>query len=112
VIVTKEQFINAVNMFIENDMLPNAKGNYKIVLGTAKSALRHKPDLLFEYLKKNSFVSMLNVIEDDKIDVDLLATILTEGLGADEFALEFRLFNKEYAMHFSATDIQTIKRYL
>ena len=99
-------------MFIDNNMLPEATGNYKIVLGMAKSALRHKPDILFDYLKKNSFVSMLNVIEDDKIDVDLLATILTEGLGTDEFALEFRLFNKEYAMHFSATDIQTIKRYL
>ena len=37
----KEQLIKAIYRFIDNDMLPKAEGNYKIILGIAKSAINH-----------------------------------------------------------------------
>lgn len=109
---TKEQFIKAIHTFIENDMLPKASGNYKIILNTARVALQRKPDAIFELIKNNSLISMLDVIdEQDYVDVETLATILSEGFGSDEFGFNFKIFGKEYVMHFSAADIQTIKRY-
>lgn len=110
---TKEQLMKAIHTFIENDMLPKAEGNYKIILGVAKAALHFKPDSVFEVIKKNSIVEMLGVIDEhDNIDMDTLVKILSEGFGSEEFRFAFRALGKEYAMHFSAADIQTIKRYM
>ena len=111
--VTKEQFIKAIHAFIENDMLPKAEGNYKIILNTARVAMRYKSDAIFDLIKKNSLVSMLDVVdENDNVDVEMLARILSEGFGSDEFCFGFKFFGREYVMHFSAADIQTIKRYM
>lgn len=111
--VTKTELLNAISLFIDNDMLPKAEGNYKIILRAAKVAMQYKPDLVFERIKNNSLVSMLGVIdEQDNVDADMLAKMLTEGFGSDELSFSFAFFGKEYTMHFSAADIQTIKRYL
>lgn len=110
---TKEQFMKAIHTFLENDMLPKAEGNYKIILNIAKAAMQHKPDLIFEKIKSNSLISMLSVIDEhDNVDVDTLAKILSDGFGSEEFSFAFSFFGREYAMHFSAADIQTIKRYM
>ena len=110
---TKEQLTQAIHTFIDNDMLPKAEGNYKIILGVAKAALRFKPDSVFEVIKNNSAVKMLGVIDEyDNIDMETLVKILSEGFGSEEFCFTFRVLGKEYAMHFSAGDIQTIKRYM
>jgi hypothetical protein len=111
--VTQEQFVNAICVFIDNDMLPKAEGNYKIILNIAKAAMRIKPSIIFDVLKNNSFISMLNVVDEyNNVDADMLAKILTEGLGSDEITLTFGFFGNEYNMHFSAVDIQTVKRYM
>ena len=105
--------MKAIHTFIENDVLPKAEGNYKIILNIAKAAMQHKPDLIFEKGKGNSLISMLGVIDEhDNIDMDTLVKILSEGFGSEEFCFAFRVLGKEYAMHFSAADIQTIKRYM
>lgn len=111
--VNKEQFMNAIHTFIENDMLPKASGNYKIILNTAKAAIRHNPDGVFNLIKNNQLVSMLNVIDSNNmVDVGTMGKILSEGFGSDEFEFSFNIFGKEYTMHFSAGDIQTIERYM
>ena len=110
---TKEQLIKAIYRFIDNDMLPKAEGNYKIVLGIAKSAINYKSDKVFEAIKNNSMISMFDIIdENDNVDVDALCEILTQGMGSEEFTLSFKMFTSTYDMHFSAADIQTIKRYI
>lgn len=110
---TKDQLMKAVHTFIENDMLPKAEGNYKIILGIAKAALQFKPDSVFDVIKKNSIVEMLDVVDEhDNVDVDTLVKVLSEGFGSEEFCFAFRVLGKEYTMHFSAADIQTVKRYL
>lgn len=110
---SKEQIIRAIRTFIDNDMLPKAEGNYKIILGLAKAALIHRADAVFETIKNSSLVSMLGVIDDhDNVDVDMLSQILSEGLSSNEFELKFKFLTSEYIMHISAADIQTIKRYI
>lgn len=110
---TKEQFMNAISSYIEHDMLPNASGNYKIILNIAKAAMQHAPDAVFDRIKNNSLISMLGVIdEQNNVNTDLLATVLASGFGRDEFAFSFAAFGKEYTLHFSADDVQTIKRYM
>lgn len=110
---TKEQFMNAISKFIENDMLPNASGNYKIILNIAKAAIQHAPAAVFDRVKSNTIISMLGVIdEQNNVNTELLATVLSHGFGSDEFAFTFAAFGKEYTLHFSANDIQTIKRYM
>lgn len=111
--VTKEQFMRAIHTFISNDMLSKAEGNHRIILNTAKVAIQYRPDAVFDLIKKNTLVTMLGVIdENDNVDMETLVKILTEGFGSDEFCFAFQLFGKEYAMHFSAADIQTVKRYV
>lgn len=110
---SKEQIIKALRMFIDNDMLPKAEGNYKIILNLAKAALSYRADAVFDAIKHNSLVSMLGVIdEQDNVDVDTLSHILMEGLSSNEYTLKFKLLSSEYVMHISAADIQTIKRYI
>ena len=109
----KEQLIKAIYRFIDNDMLPKAEGNYKIILGIVKSAINHRADKVFEAIKKNSVVAMFDIIdEQDNVDVDTLCKILTDGMGSNEFTLSFKVFTSTYDMHFSAADVQTIKRYI
>lgn len=111
--VNKERFLHAVSTFIENDMVRDAKGNHKIILGIAKAAIRRNPDGVFNALKDNGFVSLLGVIDDhDNVDVDMLVDILSEGFGSDEFSIKFHLLGTEYNIHLSASDMQTIKRYM
>ena len=110
--VSKEQVINAIHKFIDVDMMPKAEGNYKVVLGIAKAALSYKPDVVFDTIKRNPAISMLGVIDEhDNVDMDTLCKILCDGMGSNEFTLSFKLLTSTYNMHFSAADIQTIKRY-
>lgn len=110
--INKEQFMKALYTFVENDMLPKTEGNSKIILNTAKVAMSLKPDTIFKLIKENTLVSMLGVIDEhDNIDIDTLARILSDGFGSDEFSFGFKIFGKEYTLHFSAADVHTIKRY-
>ena len=112
-VASKEQIIKAIRTFIDNDMLPKAEGNYKIILNLAKAAMTYRADNIFNSLKDNALISMLDVVDEhDNIDVEVLSQILTEGLGSNEFTLKFKFLTSEYTMHFSAADIQTIKRYV
>ena len=111
--VTKEQFMKGLYDFIERDMVPKSSGNYKIILNVAKAAIKHNPDAVFNTIKANGFISMLGVFdENDHIDVESLSHILSEGFGSDEFEFGFKFLGKEYCLHLSGTDIQTLKRYM
>jgi hypothetical protein len=93
-------------------MMPKAEGNYKILLGIAKAAINYKGDKVFEAIKNNSVVAMFEVIDsDNRVDLDSLCNILVDGMGSNEFTLSFKVFTSTFDMHFSAADIQTIKRY-
>lgn len=110
---TKENLLNAISTFIEKDVLPKtAEGNMRIILRSAQAAIKLKPDAVFSAIKNNSAVAMLGAVDEaGNVDVDVLSKVLTEGFGSDEYTHTFRLFGKEYTLHLSSADIQTIIKY-
>lgn len=108
----KNQVINGVMTFMENHMIPKAEGNYKIILRTAKAGMMIVPDKIWNLIKNNTLIEMLGVIEGDDVDVRLLADILSEGFGGDEFTLAFEFFGDSYKIHLSKDDIHTLKNYI
>jgi hypothetical protein len=107
--VTKHQVINGVSNFLGNHMIPKAEGNLKIVLKTAKAGMRISPEGFWELIKNNSLVEMTGAVQEDHVDIELMAEILAEGFGEDEFNISFKLLGKEYSIYLSAEDIKTLK---
>lgn len=110
--VHKNQVINGIMTFMDNHMIPKAEGNYKIILRTAKAGMMLAPEKVWDLIKKNSLIEMIDVVDGDNIDIRLLADILAEGLNGDEFALSFNILGSTYKMHLSKDDIHTLKNYI
>ena len=111
--VSKNQLLTALDRYIASDMIPNVTGNYKVILKIARAALAMKPDVVFQAVRSNPLVTMLDLVDEaDNVDLDTLVQILSEGLSADEFTLAFHLLGKDYAFHFSADDVRKIKSYI
>ena len=110
--VHKNQVINGVIAFMDNNMIPSAKDNYKIILRTARAGIAIAPEKIWDYIKDNAIISMTGAIQEDQVDIDLLAKILTEGFGADEFHMGFKLLGGEYKIFLSGDDIRALKSYI
>jgi hypothetical protein len=110
--VHKDQVISGVMMFMDNNMIPNAKDNYKIILRTVRAGLAIAPEKIWDIIKDNAIISMTGAVQNDHIDIDLLARILTEGFGADEFNMGFKLLGGEYKIFLSGDDIRALKGYI
>lgn len=110
--VNKHQVINGVIQFMDNHMIPRAEGNYKIILRIARSGMQIVPDKIWDAIKGNSLVEMLDVIKGDEVDLDLLCHILTDGFASDEFSLGFKVLTSEYKIILSGEDIKTVKNYI
>lgn len=110
--VHKNQVISGVMAFMDNNMIPNAKDNYKIILRTIRAGMAIAPEKIWDLIKDNTIIGMTGAIQEDQIDIDLLARILTEGFGADEFNMGFKLLGGEYKIFLSGDDIRTLKGYI
>lgn len=110
--VNKHQVINGIMAFMDNQMIPNAEGNYKIILRTARAGMAIAPEKVWDLIKDNALIAMSGAVNGDHVDVDLLARILTEGFGADEFSLSFKLIGSEYKIFLTADDVRTLKGYI
>lgn len=110
--VHKNQVINGVMTFMDNNMIPNAKDNYKIILRTIRAGMAIAPEKIWDLIKDNTIIAMTGAIQEDQIDIDLLARILTEGFGADEFNMGFKLLGGEYKIFLSGDDIRELKGYI
>lgn len=110
---TKHQVQNGIILFMDNHMIPEAKGNYKIILRGAKAVMAIKFDSIFEALKNNTLISMAGIIDDaDNVDITAAARILHDAFGSDEFSYSFSFLGETYSIHLSADDIGTIKNYI
>ena len=110
--VHKNQVINGVMTFMDNNMIPNATDNYKIILRTIRAGMAIAPEKIWDLIKDNTIIAMTGAIQEDQIDIDLLARILTEGFGADEFNMGFKLLGGEYKIFLSGDDIRELKGYI
>ena len=110
--VHKNQVINGVMAFMDNNMIPNAKDNYKIIFRTIRSGMAIAPEKVWDLIKDNAIIAMTGAVQGEHVDVDLLARILTEGFGGDEFSLGFKLLGSEYKIYLSGEDIRMLKGYI
>ena len=108
--VTKDRFMQACKQFVTCDMIPQYKGNERVILRTATMIANNYPSVIYDKLK--GLVAPFGIItEDDEIDIDALEKVLTEGLGSDEFKITFKVLFSSYSVGVSADDIRTIRRY-
>lgn len=112
IMASKNQVLNGLLKFIDSNMIPQAEGNYKIILRGAKAAIAIKFEDIYNNLKNNSLVAMTGVIDGDAVDLDTAARILQEALGTEEFHYTFSFLGKEYTFHVSADDIGILKSYI
>ena len=110
--VHKDKVISGVMAFMDNHMIPNAKNNYKVILRTIRAGITIAPEKIWELIKNNAIIAMTGAVEEDYVDVDLLARILMEGLGNDEFNLGFKLLGGEYKIFLTGEDIRALKGYI
>ena len=110
--VHKDKVISGVMAFMDNNMIPNAKDNYKIILRTIRGGMAIAPERVWHLIKDNAIIAMTGAVEEDYVDVDLLARILMEGFGSDEFSLGFKLLGGEYKIFLSGDDIRSLKGYI
>lgn len=110
--VRSKQVIDGIILFMDNHMIPKAEGNYKVILRTAKAGMMIAPEKIWEVIKNNTLVSMLGVVKDDEVDINLLADVLHEGIGSEGFTFEFSLLGSTYKIHLEKDDITTLKNYI
>ena len=111
--VNKRQVINGIVAYMDNHMIPHAEGNLKIILRIAKVGMVVTPDKLWDLIKNNTLVTMTGAIVDDEhIDIDSLARIVSEGFGNDEFDFVLDVFGKEGHIFLKAEDVHALKNYI
>lgn len=111
--VNKHQVINGIIAYMDNHMIPSAEGNYKIILRTAKAGMVVVPDKFWDLIKNNTLVEMTGaIIDDEHINIDLFARIISEGFGNDEFNFVLSVLGHEYRIYLKAEDIHALKNYI
>lgn len=110
--VHKDKLISGVMAFMDNDMIPNAKENYKIILRTIRAGMTIAPEKVWDLIKDNAIIAMTGAVQGEYVDIDLLARILAEGMGSDEFNLSFKLLGGEYKLFLSGEDVRALKGYI
>lgn len=71
--VTYEQLINGLSKFIDTEIISQLTGNSKVLLGIGAGIALKKGESLFNNLKNNSMIKMLNIINDEGyIDIETL----------------------------------------
>lgn len=110
--VNKHQVVNGIITFMDNNIIPKAEGNYKIILRMARTSMQIAPDKIWDAIKNNGLIEMLGVIKGDEADIDSFSRILNEGMGTDEFTFGFKFLGEEYKIYLSSDDIKVIKTYI
>lgn len=111
--VNKKQIISGIKSFIDSAMIPQAEGNYKIILRIARAGIDASADKIWQSLKENSLVKMLNIIdENEEIDLEAVESLLVEGLDKNEFEYTFKILGTEYQLYFTADDVHKLKTYI
>lgn len=110
--MNKHQILNGVVAYINNEMIPNAKANDRIILRGARELVSLRFDHIFEALRNNSFVAMAGLINGDDMDIEATARIASEAIGTDEFVIPINFLGLKFDFALSASDIATIKSYI
>jgi hypothetical protein len=52
------------------------------------------------------------IVDDDHIDIESFARILSEGFANDEFNFVLDVLGQEYRIYFKAEDVHALKNYI
>lgn len=111
--VNKRQVMNGIIAYMDNHMIPHAKGNLKIILRTAKAGMVVVPDKFWDLIKNNTLVTMTGaIVDDDHIDIEKFAKIVSEGFDNEEFDFVMDVFGKDEHIFFKAEDVHALKNYI
>lgn len=103
--------LNGIKKFIDYDMINQSSGNQRIILRMASTAMAMNPNKIWEKIKDNEIINMFNIVDEDRVDLDNLESILVSGLGDNEFEFGFKLLGTNYKFYVNAEDIRKIKSY-
>ena len=108
--VNLNQLQNGIVKYIDNEIIPNISGWQKWVFGAVVSTAMLKTTNVFNVLKENPLIKMLEVIdENDNIDID---TIYREFLKqAQKGAITFDV-PMLGALTLNSTDVEKMYRYI
>ena len=71
--VKYEQVINGLTKFIDNEIISQLSGNQKILLGIGTGVALRKGENIYNGLKNNSMIKMLEIIDEQgNIDIETL----------------------------------------
>ena len=108
----KKQVIDGIMLFMDNNMIPKAEGNYKVILRIAKAGMAIAPEKFWEIIKTNPLINMVGAIDGDALEINLLAEVLREGVGSEGFTFCFNFLGGMYKIHFEEPDIHALKNYI
>ena len=78
--VTRNQIVNGVVKFIEDDMMKaNGSGTSKFIIGLGKNAIKKNPAIIDEMLK-NPIIHAIMPETDGKYDIEPVAVMLKETM--------------------------------
>ena len=66
------QVMTGISKFVDADIIPKLQSNQKILAGVMVGLALRKTNEIIDTLKDNSIISMLGLIEENKVDVDSL----------------------------------------
>ena len=67
-----EQVINGLTKYIDHEIVNKVPGWKRWLLGSGIGIMLSNAEEVFNTLKDNEFVKMLNLIDDNKINVDII----------------------------------------
>ena len=71
--VTYEQLVNGLTKFIDSEIVNQLTGNQKILLGIGSGVALRKSENIFNALKNNNIIKMLDIVnEEGHIDIETL----------------------------------------
>ncbi len=88
--VTYNQVANGVSRFVDEEILSKLQGMSKIALGAGTGVMLRRGENLFDALKEQPVIRMLQIIdEDDNIDIDVIYEELKKQM--DNNAITFNV---------------------
>ena len=93
--VTYNQVVNGVSRFVDSEILNKIQGIPKIALGVGSGVMLRRGENLFNTLKQNTLIKMLEIIdENDNIDIDVIYEELKKQMENNSMTFNIPMIGK------------------
>lgn len=108
--VDKEQFIQGILTFIDEEIIPQLPASGKWGLGTFLVLATSKYEQIFDSLVNNDFVKMLEITDGDNVDIKRLSEALKKS--ASKYGKLTITLPVIGSLIFSADDVDKLEHYI